>query len=168
MAGKLPPILFLMQFQSHTASSSYHYGIRWRTQQTQFVTLSFIPQKPKRSSFNARKVASSLRIDHGPEESLGREAGPATPEQLPVVIQWSGTVSRYFWDGDNLQIVGVDGGVSGVSFDWFRKICRIFSFSVRDFFIPKKVSQNYMEYVKWKFLHRVFSSALQVLATQVI
>ncbi|XP_054824695.1 protein root UVB sensitive 4 isoform X2 [Prosopis cineraria] len=35
-----------------------------------------------------------------------------------------------------------------------------------DFLIPQQVADSYMDYVKWKFLHRVFSSALQVLATQ--
>ncbi|WKA12740.1 hypothetical protein VitviT2T_030097 [Vitis vinifera] len=33
-------------------------------------------------------------------------------------------------------------------------------------FIPQKVSGNYKNYVKRKFLHRVFRSAFQVLATQ--
>ncbi|XP_028799198.1 protein root UVB sensitive 4 isoform X2 [Neltuma alba] len=35
-----------------------------------------------------------------------------------------------------------------------------------DFLIPQQVADSYMDYVRWKFLHRVFSSALQVLATQ--
>ncbi|KAK7840169.1 protein root uvb sensitive 4 [Quercus suber] len=43
---------------------------------------------------------------------------------------------------------------------------RLCSSAVQDFFITKQVSGNYMDYVKWKLLHRVFSSALQVLATQ--
>nr|POF12623.1 protein root uvb sensitive 4 [Quercus suber] len=38
--------------------------------------------------------------------------------------------------------------------------------AVQDFFITKQVSGNYMDYVKWKLLHRVFSLAFQVLATQ--
>lgn len=87
------------------------------------------------------------------------------------MIQRSGKVSRYFWDGGSLQLVGVDGGATSFSFDFddgFRRLYRICTMAVRDFFIPKKVSDNYMDYVKWKFLHRVFSSALQVLATQVI
>ena len=68
-------------------------------------------------------------------------------------------------------MVCVDGGASSFSFnfdDGFRKMFRLCGSSVRDFFIPKQVSGNYMDYVKWKLLHRVFSSALQVLATQVI
>ncbi|KAF5932096.1 hypothetical protein HYC85_028267 [Camellia sinensis] len=43
----------------------------------------------------------------------------------------------------------------------------VFSAScLRNFFLPREVSENYLEYVKWKFLHRFFSYALQVLATQ--
>ena len=70
-----------------------------------------------------------------------------------------------------MQLVCVDGGVSSFSFDFddgFQKMFRLCSSAVQDFFIPKQVSGNYMDHVKWKLLHRVFSSALQVLATQVI
>uniref|UniRef100_A0A2N9GY57 Uncharacterized protein n=1 Tax=Fagus sylvatica TaxID=28930 RepID=A0A2N9GY57_FAGSY len=90
-----------------------------------------------------------------------------------------------------LQLVRVDGGASSFSFnfndgfrkmfklggalsfsfdfdDGFRKMFRLCGSAFRDFFIPKQVSGNYMDYVKWKFLHRVFNLALQVLATQVI
>lgn len=50
--------------------------------------------------------------------------------------------------------------------DGYRKLFRICASGVRNFFLPREISGNYLEYVKWKFLHRVFSSALQVLATQ--
>ena len=66
--------------------------------------------------------------------------------------------------------MSVDGGraaaASGVDFDdrWLRACGSV----VWDFFIPRGVTGNYVEYVKWKLLHRVFSSALQVLATQVL
>ncbi|GMY19347.1 protein root UVB sensitive 4-like, partial [Fagus crenata] len=88
-----------------------------------------------------------------------------------------------------LQLVRVDGGASSFSFDFddgfrkmfrlggassflfdfndgFRKMFRLCGSAFRDFFILKQVSGNYMDYVKWKFLQRVFSLALQVLATQ--
>ena len=88
-----------------------------------------------------------------------------------MVIRRSGSVFRYFWDGNRLQLACVDGGVSSFSFDFddgFQKMFRLCSSAVQYFFIPKQVSGNYMDYVKWKLLHRVFSLALQVLATQVI
>lgn len=48
-----------------------------------------------------------------------------------------------------------------------RKLVRVCLAAIRNFFLPREVCENYLEYVKWKLLHRVFSSALQVLATQV-
>ncbi|KAJ6733016.1 RUS1 FAMILY PROTEIN C16ORF58 [Salix koriyanagi] len=58
--------------------------------------------------------------------------------------------------------MGVQGSFPLDFEDAFRKLVRV----IKDFLIPKQVPENYMGYVKWKFLHRVFSSALQVLATQ--
>lgn len=93
---------------------------------------------------------------------------------LPVAIRHSGTSSRYFWDGKELQLVSIDGSspfsiLSVSSFeDAVKKLGRVCGAAVRNFFLPREVSENYLEYVKWKFLHRVFSSALQVLATQVL
>ncbi|XP_060970865.1 protein root UVB sensitive 4 [Cannabis sativa] len=143
-----------------------HLPYPWTTiQEPQFKTQIFIPPK---TCLRIRTIATSLRtsIDYGyePEESVSKELG-----RLPVAIQSSGCVSRYLWDGDSLQLVGVDGGSSSFSFDFqdgIRNLGRGCSLAIRNLLIPKKVSQNYMEYVKWKCLHRIFSSALQVLATQ--
>ncbi|XP_020551737.1 protein root UVB sensitive 4 isoform X2 [Sesamum indicum] len=92
---------------------------------------------------------------------------------LPVVIRHSGTVSRCFWDGKELKLVSVDGSNAFSLWDFsldyedgMRKLGRVCGAAVRNFFLPREVGGNYLEYVKWKFLHRVFSSALQVLATQ--
>lgn len=125
----------------------------------------------RKRCFKTINVSNPLRTWTDYEHEETKERGPTTQGRLPLVIQSSGKVSRYFWDGDSLQLVGVDGGASSFSFDWddgFRELYRICSLAVRNFFIPKKVSDNYMDYVKWKFFHRVFSSALQVLATQVM
>ncbi|XP_057542386.1 protein root UVB sensitive 4 isoform X2 [Amaranthus tricolor] len=86
--------------------------------------------------------------------------------ELPVVVKKSGKDFKYFWNGNSLELICVDSEdtlsiVQGIEVG-IRKFLRI----VRDFFIPKQVTENYIEYVKWKFLHRVFSSSLQVLATQ--
>ncbi|XP_056158763.1 protein root UVB sensitive 4 isoform X2 [Syzygium oleosum] len=122
-------------------------------------------------------ATSSLRtpLHSDPEEDKLREEkgfGPTSlpaAGKLPVVIRKSGRVSRYVWDGGCLRLVSVDGGAAsfGLDFDGgvreLGRACRVF---VRDFFIPKRVSATYLDYVKWKLLHRVFSSALQVLATQ--
>jgi hypothetical protein len=133
------------------------------------------PNKLK-NRFKTLTFTDSLRtsLDYEPEEGIdkGSRPGlrPTSQGRLPVVIRRSGRVSRYFWDGNYLQLVCVDGGASFFSSDFddgFRKLFTILGSAVRDFFIPKQVNGNYMYYVKWKFLHRVFSSALQVLATQV-
>ncbi|XP_042066065.1 protein root UVB sensitive 4-like [Salvia splendens] len=91
---------------------------------------------------------------------------------LPVVVHRSGTILRYYWDGHEMQLVSV-GGVSQFSIwkfssfeDGMKKVGRVCGVAIRNFFLPREVNENYMKYVKWKFLHRVFSSALQVLATQ--
>ncbi|XP_052197502.1 protein root UVB sensitive 4 isoform X2 [Diospyros lotus] len=100
------------------------------------------------------------------------EHEPASPAPLPVVIRRSGSVSRYHWDGGELKLVSVDGNSLSLSSfcldfeDGFRRLFRLCSSGVRNFFLPREVTWNYLEYVKWKFFHRVFSSALQVLATQ--
>ncbi|KAG6424053.1 hypothetical protein SASPL_114465 [Salvia splendens] len=100
--------------------------------------------------------------------------GQESPKKfdLPVVVHRSGTILRYFWDGNEMQLVSV-GGVSQFSIwnfssfeDGMKKVGRVCGVAIRNFFLPREVNENYMEYVKWKFLHRVFSSALQVLATQ--
>ncbi|XP_071693472.1 protein root UVB sensitive 4 [Rutidosis leptorrhynchoides] len=93
------------------------------------------------------------------------------PTLLPVVIRQSDGVSRYFWDGNNLQLVAIDKKAFAFDNlndlgDGFQRVFRNCNLVVRNFLLPRKFNENYLEYVKWKFLHRVFSSALQVLATQ--
>ncbi|OVA10856.1 Vitamin B6 photo-protection and homoeostasis [Macleaya cordata] len=124
--------------------------------------------KPKLRKPKNLTLSYSLKTSYGFEfEGIDRGERPETLS-LPVVIRRSGKVSRYFWDGTHLQLVSFDGTASNwFEFDdGFRKFYQFCSSAVRDFFVPQQVQGNYMEYVKWKFLHRVFSSALQVLATQ--
>ncbi|KAG5138727.1 hypothetical protein JHK82_023458 [Glycine max] len=118
--------------------------------------------------FRRFPVFSSLRTSLDCVSDGGVEKGSSSkPIRLPFVVRSPASVSRFFWTGNCLQVVSVDGGgsaASDVSFDdrWLRA----FGSVVWDFFIPRGVTGNYVEYVKWKLLHRVFSSALQVLATQ--
>ncbi|XP_050388223.1 protein root UVB sensitive 4 [Argentina anserina] len=157
-----------MQFALYASPNSHHTLLSWKLHQPQFT-----PPLPTTLRTKAPTFTNSLRtsIGYDPEEGLGADPGPTPPPgRLPVVVRRSGRVSRYFWDGECLQLVRVDGytaSFKGLDFgDGFRKLCRVCGCGVRDFFIPKQVSGSYMSYVKWKFLHRVFSSALQVLATQ--
>ncbi|KAK7255940.1 hypothetical protein RIF29_29369 [Crotalaria pallida] len=122
--------------------------------------------------FSLRTTTTSL--DCVPSSNGGRfeEKGslPISPIPLPFVVKGPTKVSRYLWDGSSscLKLVTVDsdsdGGSGALSSD--NGFCRLFSIVVRDFFIPRHVKGDYLDYVKWKLLHRVFSSALQVLATQ--
>lgn len=108
------------------------------------------------------------------EEKINKQVEPTVPTRLPVVIRQSDSVSRYIWDGNDLKLVSVDGSapfsLSSLFFDGFeggcRRLGRVCGTGVRNFFLPRDFHDNYLKYVKWKFLHRVFSSALQVLATQ--
>ncbi|KAL9464386.1 hypothetical protein AB3S75_002064 [Citrus x aurantiifolia] len=149
-------------------SSSHQFQLPWKyAKPPQCISKTLKFTSKKTLTFAANSLRTS--INYEPEESLNKGPEPAGPTKLPVVVRGSGRVSRYFWDGNCLQLISVDGGASSFRFesdDQFRKLFKICSLTVRDFFIPKQVSGNYMGYVKWKFLHRLFSSALQVLATQ--
>ncbi|XP_057984100.1 protein root UVB sensitive 4 isoform X2 [Malania oleifera] len=162
-----------MQSTLHFPSDSptFHFSSNAKSSGVRFAHQKPILAKQK-LSFKTLSLSKSLRSPCQYEiDAVENGEGPssATVARLPVVIRRSGKVSRYFWDGNFLRLVCVDGGASAVCFtldDGFRKLFRIFSSAVRNFFIPRQVPGNYMDYVKWKFLHRVFSSALQVLATQ--
>lgn len=156
-----------MQSTLYSPTNSRQFHFPWRPHH-----LKPISKKLKLSSPRAPTLTASLRtsINYEPEEGLNEGPRPILPVRLPVVIRHSGRVSRYSWDGSSLKLVSVDGGALSFCLDFedgFRKIFRVSSLAVRNFFIPKQVPDNYMAYVKWKLLHRVFSSALQVLATQV-
>ncbi|KAM3711737.1 hypothetical protein ACB098_01G131900 [Castanea mollissima] len=131
-----------MQSTFYTAYKSHQFPPPWKSLEPNCITRKSIPYYKPQNRFQTRTLTNSLRIPLGyePEEDIELLPRPkpkaAPPSRLPVVIWRSGSVSR---------------------------LC---SSAVRDFFIPKQVSGNYMDYVKWKLLHRVFSSALQVLATQ--
>ncbi|KAL6587633.1 Protein root UVB sensitive 4 [Orobanche minor] len=140
------------------------------------------PNRPKTTlkPFLAFSKSSSTTSNFSHEYQEGEKIKPHLPKDknheilnLPVAIRHSGTVSRYFWDGKELKLVAVDGtngfslsDFSGNFGDGMRKLGKVCLDAVRNFFLPREISENYLEYVKWKFLHRVFSSALQVLATQ--
>jgi hypothetical protein len=126
--------------------------------------------------FSSRKFVKSLRtsIDYKQEGASKEDlvVPSNVARRLPIIIKKSGKVSRYFIKGDSLELLCVDEEEDdSTSFclgldDGFWKLIRLTSSAAKDFFLPKQVSDNYISYVKWKFLHRVFSSALQVLATQ--
>ncbi|CAN8284011.1 unnamed protein product [Cochlearia groenlandica] len=113
--------------------------------------------------------AASIEEEEEEEDLLVVPTSKRT--RLPIVIKRSNRVSKYFINGESLLCIDEeydnddDDDVNTASFSAIG-IIRLSSSVARDFFIPKQVNDNYISYVKWKFLHRVFSSCLQVLATQ--
>ncbi|XP_057491791.1 protein root UVB sensitive 4-like [Actinidia eriantha] len=160
-----------------SSNSPPNFHSPWRLPQTHFLSPSqTAPTNPKHS-LKPLTLSKSLKTFLNCEfedEELENLDEPASPLRLPVVIRRSGSVSRYLWDGNELNLVSVDGNALSLSRenfcldfeDGFRRLAKICGSGVRNFFLPREISENYLEYVKWKFLHRVFSSALQVLATQ--
>ncbi|KAK9049268.1 hypothetical protein SSX86_031764, partial [Deinandra increscens subsp. villosa] len=151
-----------------TSNSAIHLGSQWETQNKFQI---FLPIKQNPCSRRISKTPNSLKTSFQfefEEEKLRTELKPTL---LPVVIRQSDGVSRYFWDGNDLKLVSIDGKPFSLgNFDDLgdggRRLFRSCSLGVRNFLFPREVTENYFQYVKWKFLHRVFSSALQVLATQ--
>lgn len=144
--------------------SSLHTQISWKTPRFHRSRWNSNPK----TLISATSLKSPFKFDL--EEISPGGNGPA-PVHLPVVIRKSGRVSRYLWDGsgNSLRLVPFDREESG-RFDLGEEVQRLVATvigAVRKLFVPRKVNGNYMGYLKWKFLHRVFSSALQVLATQV-
>ncbi|KAK3011721.1 hypothetical protein RJ639_012284 [Escallonia herrerae] len=158
-----------MQSTSYITPSNPHFHHPWPPHKTHFI-------KPLKSSLEPRPVSISSNTSLNyqfQEQELNKDECPLTPTRLPVVIRQSGGVSQYLWDGNNIKLVSIDGSpfsFSSFRFDEFgdgyRRLVRMCGSGVRNFFLPRETSGNYLEYVKWKLLHRVFSSALQVLATQ--
>ncbi|KAF2295135.1 hypothetical protein GH714_031652 [Hevea brasiliensis] len=106
----------------------------------------------KRLLFNERYTDSSqspsprhsqrTSINYEREEGLDEGPGPILPVRLPVVIRHSGKVSRYIWDGSSLKLASVHSGALSLCLDFedgFRKLFRVSSLAVRNFFIPKQV-----------------------------
>ncbi|EOX91264.1 hypothetical protein QUC31_003025 [Theobroma cacao] len=147
----------------YTPSNSHHFPLPWKSPKNP------ISRTPK-FSLKLLTLTNTLRtqITYELDGGLNDRPAPSKPAQLPIEIRRYGKVSRYFWDGNRVLLHSVDGGGGAAAsfFFNFDKVVEVSSLAVGNFFIPKQVSENYMGYVKWKFLHRVFSSALQVLATQ--
>ncbi|KAI9107178.1 hypothetical protein K1719_021787 [Acacia pycnantha] len=125
-----------MQTSLHTAWPCCHH-LSWKHPRTCYLSNELILNCSK-LFFKPVTAYSSLRTHLDSESDGGVEKGPHStlPVSLPFVIRSPTKVSR--------------------------RCCSV----IRDFLIPQQVADSYMDYVRWKFLHRVFSSALQVLATQ--
>lgn len=166
------------------SSTNYHYC--WPSHRHRISIIRTAKNLNSKSPYKPLIISNSLKTSFNSHNDFYfREENFKNPEEeesnqfgvsyrLPIVVRNSSSVLRYFWDGNKLKLVALDGNAFSLwdfcsDFDdGFRKLVRNCATALRNFFLPREVSPNYLEYVKWKFLHRVSSSALQVLATQVI
>lgn len=86
---------------------------------------------------------------------------------LPILVQTRGVSLQYAWDGQRLLLVKDSGRHRTESLreyltDYVKRLRSV----VMALFVPQRVHSNYMYYLKWKFVHRIFSSAIQFQATQ--
>lgn len=89
------------------------------------------------------------------------------PLHLPILVQNRGVSLRYVWEGQRLLLVKNSRRHSTQSLrkfledhvKWLRSV-------VMTLFVPQQVQSNYIYYLKWKLVHRIFSSAIQFQATQ--
>ncbi|XP_008790336.2 protein root UVB sensitive 4 isoform X1 [Phoenix dactylifera] len=161
-----------MQSASHLNSHSRLHQYPWHHRKTPRFrssidqsnsvrpNLSLPPKNPTFSKLS--KLSRRFKL----EEIEGCEGRSLLP--LPVVVHRAGKSSRYLWDGAHLRLEGFDREpADGFRFgDEFQRLFQMLGEAIRHLFVPRQVQDNYMGYLKWKVLHRVSSSALQVLATQ--
>ncbi|KAF3786355.1 root UVB sensitive 4 protein [Nymphaea thermarum] len=135
-----------------------------------FLYLSSKPLRPWQKR-EALKIPSGYplgRRDEKQEEEGEREAEPTC---LSIRIHRGDSSSRFVLDGSHLREAAVDH--HALSFNGSDELISIFSrwaeislSALKKLFIPLKVGPSYMNYLRWKFVHRICSSSLQVLATQ--
>lgn len=177
---RLIPNSIIMKVSIYVSSNYQFFPTLRPTKDNVKIPKSRTPKPSLKPSALSNSLNTSFSLNHEfqEEEKLNSRhinGQDARNFDLPIVVRHSGRVSRCVWDGEELKLVPVDGvnefclGDFLLNYeDGVRKLVRVCEDAVRNFFLPREVSSNYFEYVKWKFLHRVFSSALQVLATQVI
>ncbi|XP_019105782.2 protein root UVB sensitive 4 isoform X4 [Beta vulgaris subsp. vulgaris] len=156
-----------MQSSSTISLNSQSLQFSWKPSLPRNFSLQTFNSNPT-SQFKTFSLFTSFKTlpNSDSQQPIIKKNQSLSKTDLPVVIRRNGKDFKYFWDGNSLELVCVDDEIPTTLFESFEEGIKKFLTVVRDFFIPKQVTENYIEYVKWKFLHRVFSSSLQVLATQ--
>lgn len=104
----------------------------------------------------------------------GRKSWRPTGKKLPVVVFEGGRRWQYVFDGERMRTVeldeealqsgeGRDERLSGRVAESFIKAKQ----TLLRIFVPDQVRPHYIEYLKWKLVHRFLSSILHFQCTQV-
>lgn len=109
------------------------------------------------------KHDSSQKVNH-------RNCGAI--QRLPILVHEHGRPLQCTWDGRRLGKVDLSGHLFGETGVYSPVVWLTDSFgrlgrALHDVFVPEQVRPQYIHYMNWKCLHRVFSSVLQVQCTQV-
>ncbi|BBN17116.1 hypothetical protein MPTK1_7g12120 [Marchantia polymorpha subsp. ruderalis] len=91
-------------------------------------------------------------------------------QKLPIFFYKDGQQLQFAWDGQSLLMEPADqkvddGGSSREHQFYWSGVGRMRR-SLRKTFVPEHVRPHYLSYMRWKFMHRVLSSVLQVQCTQ--
>ncbi|XP_072982464.1 protein root UVB sensitive 4 isoform X1 [Typha latifolia] len=157
-----------MQFASRLSFRSSFPESPWEHRKRNLVSRSRIHRLNSTSFPKDPILSNPLKVNCPFKLGEIDRCDAVSPVELPVVIHRSGKASRYFWDGASLRLVVFDQEeiYKFGDFNEFRRLFEILSKAVRDLLVPRQVQENYICYLKWKLIHRIFSSSLQVLATQ--
>eukprot|EP00884_Botryococcus_braunii_P016315 jgi/Botrbrau1/3367/Bobra.0337s0008.1 len=127
------------------------------------LTLALGKGKEKRDSQGSEKDLQQ------PESKEELNAGP-TFRLLEYSTCKGREEQRFVWDGTRIRAVDVDQlkeGNNTSSVQWQQRLRRLNNTIFESLFPEKEaVTPDYWEYVRWRGLHRVFSSVMQNFATQ--
>ncbi|KAL3682008.1 hypothetical protein R1sor_000030 [Riccia sorocarpa] len=106
-------------------------------------------------------------------EIVSRKWKKLETQKLPIYFHKDGQEFQYAWDGRSFFLEPLEpldsnlaGEVSPKDPEFYQLGARRILRTLRRTFIPEQVRPHYISYMKWKCLHRVLSSILQVQCTQ--
>ncbi|KAH9301488.1 hypothetical protein KI387_013071, partial [Taxus chinensis] len=130
---------------------------------TRKLPVPLVPKKPFKLNVHACTSHASpnwLKREHKQQKS-------SELVYLPILVHKKGVSLQYAWNGQcflsekDLKTREAKSLKHSLK-DYVRRA----RLSISSLFVPDQVPSNYMNYLKWKFVHRIFSSAIQVQATQ--
>eukprot|EP00249_Psilotum_nudum_P009162 c21745_g1_i1 orf=102-1685(-) len=131
----------------------------------------FLVHEQQRWSAKARLYLPSLVNDRLQGGGVEPCCEKYQMKRLPILLHKGSRRFQYAWDGQGLRVVEDLRALPSDSsvvypHDWVGLCVNRMAQMIKSVFVPDHVRPNYMAYVRWKCLHRIFSSALQVQCTQ--